>query len=102
MLARRAEAVGVAAVAANGHDLAVLGLETQLVQPPVRGWVAAEGDDPAGAGALGMGAHPGIVLVVAVEDRDPARLQALEDLALGVRDRLHRRERTRDGPGPRW
>ena len=87
-LEQRCADQAAAALGADGMDRVDVGV------------AAAEGDDPFGVAARGLD-EPVAVRAIVGDDCDPVRLEALENLGLGVGDRFFRTEvfdvRGRDG-----
>ena len=84
------------------RDVAALGAEIGVEQPPVRIAVLAEGENTRDPLALRMGEKPGELLAVTGQHGHTAGLQPFEDLGLGVGDGLDRAqifEMRRGDPG---
>ncbi len=76
--------------APHGEDVAAVGPEVGIDETPVGVQMGTESQDAPRAGPLRAGEEPRELLAVAWQNRDTARLEAREDLGLGVGDRLDR------------
>ena len=91
MLAALRDGEGQLALEQRGADQASAAFGRDGVDGVNVGIAAAEGDDPVGVAPRGLD-QPVAVRRVVGEDRDAVGLEALEDLGLGVGDRLFRAE----------